>query len=47
MGQTERLKKNELKNKSTSMISPVQFHGRDGSPGIAGVLRWEEFVEKV
>jgi len=29
------------------MISPVQSHDREGSPGVAEVLRWEEFVEKV
>jgi len=30
------------------MISPVQSHDREGSPGvIEEVLRWEGFVEKV
>jgi len=29
------------------MISPVQSHNHVGSPGVAEVLRWEEFVEKV
>jgi len=30
------------------MISPVQSHDREGSPGVEEVLRWEgRFVEKV
>jgi len=30
-----------------SVISPVQSHYHEVSPGIEEVLRWEGFVEKV
>jgi len=32
-GQTEKLKKQRTKNKSRSMISPVRYGDREGSPG--------------
>ena len=37
----------ETKNKTMSMIGPVQSHCHEGSPVGKGSLRWEGFVEKV
>ena len=48
VGQAEKLKK-KTKNKSRSIITLVQSHDCEGSPGVEEVLvlRWEGFVEKV
>ena len=37
----------ETKNKTMSMIGPVQFRCHEGSPVGKKSLRWEGFVEKV
>jgi len=46
MEQTKKLKC-ETKNKTMSMIGPVQSRCHEGSPVGKRNLRWEGFVEKV
>jgi len=45
-GTNRKIKEKRTKNKSRSMISLVQSHDCEGSPGVGEVLRWEGFVEK-
>ena len=44
---TNKKLKCETKNKTMSMIGPVQSRCREGSPVGKRILRWEGFVEKV
>jgi len=44
---TSKKLKCETKNKTMSMIGPVQSRCREGSPVGKRILRWEGFVEKV
>jgi len=44
---TNKKLKCETKNKTMSMIGPVQSHCHEGSPVDERSLRWEGFVEKV
>ena len=46
-GGTNKKLKCETKNKTMSMIGPVQCHCHEGSPVGKRSLRWEGFVEKV